>query len=51
LLGRSSPRVATSLVCTGSLCKSENTKQIRLRFCGVVGSGASEVRFERIALS
>jgi hypothetical protein len=29
------------------LCKSENTKQSELRFCAVVGSGASQLRFER----
>jgi hypothetical protein len=51
LLGRSSPRVATSLVCTGSLCKSENTKHVELGFSAVLGSGVSEVRFEQIALS
>jgi hypothetical protein len=34
-----------------SLFKSENTKRTELRFSAVLGSGASEVRFERTALS
>jgi hypothetical protein len=32
-------------------CKFENTKRSELRFCAVLGSGASEVRFERTILS
>jgi len=31
--------------------KSENTKQIKLRFCAVLGHGASEVRLERTTMS
>jgi len=31
--------------------KAENTRQSELRFCAVLGSGASEVRFERTTLS
>ena len=51
LLGRSSQRVATSSDCTVSPYKSENTKRSELRFSAVLGSGASEVRFERATLS
>src|SRR5919107_2142651 len=50
LLGRSSQRVATSSDCTGSLCKTQDTKQSELGFSAVLGSGASEVRFERTML-
>jgi hypothetical protein len=31
--------------------KSENTKRLELRFSTVLGSGASELRFERTTLS
>src|SRR5687767_8686655 len=51
LLGRSSPRVATSSDCTESRYNSQNTKRSELRFCAVVGSGASQFRFERTTLS
>jgi len=51
LPGRSSPRVATSSDCTGSPYKSENTKLVELRFSALLGSAASEVRFERTTLS
>jgi hypothetical protein len=42
LRGRSSLRVATSLDCTGSLCKVENTKTLGVRFSALLTEGGVE---------
>jgi hypothetical protein len=42
LLGRSSLRVATYLVCTESLCKSENTKTLGVRFSALLSENGTE---------
>ena len=48
--GRPASEEAFCENCLASLCKSENTKWSELRFSAVLGSGISEVRFERTTL-